>query len=47
MLIRPPTQTDRPSWERLYAGYAAFYKVTQTPEMRARLLAFVPKTKPQ
>lgn len=35
MLIRPPTATDRPEWERLYAGYAAFYKVTQTPEMRA------------
>ena len=35
MLIRPPSATDRPDWERLYAGYAAFYKVAQTPEMRA------------
>lgn len=35
MLIRPPVADDRPEWERLYAGYAAFYKVTQTPEMRA------------
>ena len=35
MLIRPPVAADRPEWERLYAGYAAFYKVTQTPEMRA------------
>lgn len=35
MLIRPPVANDRPEWERLYAGYAAFYKVTQTPEMRA------------
>jgi ribosomal protein S18 acetylase RimI-like enzyme len=24
----------RQDWERLYAGYAAFYKVEQTPEMR-------------
>jgi ribosomal protein S18 acetylase RimI-like enzyme len=24
----------RSDWERLYAGYAAFYKVAQTPEMR-------------
>lgn len=35
MLIRPPVAADRPDWERLYAGYAAFYKVAQTPEMRA------------
>lgn len=35
MLIRPPVADDRSEWERLYAGYAAFYKVTQTPEMRA------------
>ena len=35
MLIRPPTQSDRPAWEALYAGYAAFYNVAQTPEMRA------------
>jgi len=34
MLIRPPVAADRPEWDRLYAGYAAFYKVTQTPEMR-------------
>jgi GNAT superfamily N-acetyltransferase len=35
MLIRTLVAADRPEWERLYAGYAAFYKVTQTPEMRA------------
>lgn len=34
MLIRPPCAADRPAWERLYQGYADFYKVTQTPEMR-------------
>src|SRR5690606_32602083 len=28
---------DRAAWEGLYAGYAAFYRVTQTPEMRARV----------
>lgn len=33
--IRPLTPADRPDWERLYAGYAAFYKVDQTAEMRA------------
>lgn len=26
--------SDRPAWETLFAGYAAFYKVDQTPEMR-------------
>jgi GNAT superfamily N-acetyltransferase len=41
MLIRPPTQADRPTWERLYAGYAAFYKVTQTPEMRATVWGWI------
>lgn len=25
---------DRPVWDRLYAGYAAFYRVDQTPAMR-------------
>ena len=27
----------RADWELLYAGYAAFYRVTQTAEMRARV----------
>ena len=35
MRIRGLQAADRAAWERLYAGYAAFYKVTQTPEMRA------------
>lgn len=35
MLIRPPKADDRAEWERLYAGYAAFYQVAQTPDMRA------------
>lgn len=37
MIIRPPKAADRAEWERLYAGYAAFYRVDQTPEMRARV----------
>lgn len=34
MIIRPVAQADRAAWERLYAGYAAFYQVSQTPAMR-------------
>lgn len=33
--IRPLAPADRPDWEALYAGYAAFYKIDQTTEMRA------------
>ena len=36
-LIRPPLSQDRPEWDRLYQGYADFYKVTQSPDMRARV----------
>lgn len=31
----------REDWERLYAGYAAFYRVEQTPEMRARVWGWI------
>ncbi len=41
MIIRPPEPADRPEWERLYAGYADFYKVTQTPEMRATVWGWI------
>lgn len=41
MLIRPPVDADRPQWERLYEGYAQFYKVSQTPEMRARVWGWI------
>jgi GNAT superfamily N-acetyltransferase len=34
LTIRPVEPKDRAAWDALYAGYAAFYKVTQTPEMR-------------
>lgn len=33
--IRRLAEADRAAWEELYSGYAAFYRVTQTPEMRA------------
>ena len=32
--IRPLRAEDRPEWDVLYKGYADFYKVEQTPEMR-------------
>jgi len=35
--IVPLAPHHRPRWEFLYAGYAEFYRVTQTPEMRARV----------
>lgn len=37
MQIRKPQIADRPEWDRLYADYAAFYGVTQTPAMRDRV----------
>ncbi len=37
LTIRAIEQADRPRWEQLYEGYATFYKVAQTPEMRARV----------
>ncbi len=32
--VRNIAQSDRAEWEILYAGYAAFYGSTQTPQMR-------------
>lgn len=32
--IRAVTAADRPGWDRLYAGYAKFYKIDQTDAMR-------------
>lgn len=35
MRIVAVAERHRADWERLYAGYAAFYRVAQTAEMRA------------
>lgn len=41
MLIRRPTEADRLGWNKLYAGYADFYRVTQTGEMRDRVWSWI------
>jgi GNAT superfamily N-acetyltransferase len=37
LTIRPPQAADRAAWDTLYQGYAAFYQVVQTAEMRERV----------
>lgn len=39
--IRRPAAADRDRWNELYAGYADFYQVTQTPEMRDRVWSWI------
>jgi GNAT superfamily N-acetyltransferase len=39
--IVPLAPRHRADWERLYAGYAEFYRVTQTPEMRATVWGWI------
>jgi GNAT superfamily N-acetyltransferase len=39
-IIRP-TAAHRAAWDRLYAGYAAFYQVVQTPAMRDRVWSWI------
>ena len=39
--ILPPAERHRADWERLYAGYAEFYRVAQTPEMRATVWGWI------
>ena len=41
MKIRRPVAGDFDAWARLYAGYAAFYRVEQTEEMRARVWSWI------
>lgn len=36
-----PTPEHREAWDRLYAGYAAFYEVEQTAEMRDRVWSWL------
>lgn len=39
-VVRPQPE-HRARWERLYAGYAEFYNVEQTPEMRAKVWSWI------
>ncbi|MDH5529402.1 MAG: GNAT family N-acetyltransferase, partial [Paracoccaceae bacterium] len=41
VVIREVSAPDRPEWERLYQGYAEFYKVTQTAEMRQTVWGWI------
>lgn len=41
LTIRPIAEGDRAEWDALYAGYATFYKVSQTPEMRDTVWAWL------
>ena len=41
MRVRRPETADRPDWDRLYAGYADFYGVTQTSVMRDRVWSWI------
>ncbi len=44
--IRPVTAADRAEWDRLYAGYADFYAVTQTAAMRDRVWSWLTDREP-
>ncbi|WBV42508.1 GNAT family N-acetyltransferase [Pseudoroseomonas cervicalis] len=39
--ILPLAPQHRAEWERLYQGYAEFYRVTQTPEMREKVWGWI------
>jgi GNAT superfamily N-acetyltransferase len=39
--IRPLAATDRSRWEVLFEGYADFYGVPQTPEMRDKVFGWL------
>lgn len=39
--IARPELGHRPAWDRLYAGYAEFYQVPQTPAMRDRVWGWI------
>ncbi|SHI60951.1 Acetyltransferase (GNAT) family protein [Roseomonas rosea] len=39
--IVPLQERHREDWNRLYAGYAEFYRVTQTQEMRDRVWSWI------
>jgi GNAT superfamily N-acetyltransferase len=39
--VRPIKPADRAAWDSLYQGYAAFYKVEQSTQMRDRVWAWL------
>lgn len=39
--VRPITSGDRAQWDMLYQGYATFYNVVQTMEMRDKVWAWL------
>ncbi len=39
--VRRPNEDHRQAWNRLYAGYAEFYRVRQTQQMRDRVWAWI------
>lgn len=41
LTTRPMDAADRSAWETLFAGYAAFYKVDQTPQMRETVFGWL------
>ena len=41
LTVRPVAQTDKAAWEVLYRGYAKFYGVDQTQEMRDRVWGWI------
>ena len=41
LTTRPMEAADRSAWEALFAGYAAFYKVDQTPQMRETVFGWL------
>jgi GNAT superfamily N-acetyltransferase len=41
MRVVPVAPEHRADWDHLFAGYAAFYKVAQTDEMRERVWAWL------
>lgn len=41
LTIRPTEARDRPDWDRLYKGYATFYKIDQSEVMRDRVFGWL------
>ena len=41
VVVRRAVPGDRAGWDRLYAGYAAFYRVEQTEAMRDRVWGWI------